>query len=202
MLRIGVAGLMASGKSSVAKRFQEHGAVLVEGDALGWAVLQDSNVRDGLRACFGDTIVAPDGAVDRGALGRIAFRDAAAMERLNAVVQPVLERRVRGALFSLPGDGVAVLDAALISTWRLETDLDGVVEVFAPAEIRAERLRSSKGFTDAEARERILGQDLPPVRGARRYWRIENTGTRAALLAGADGIWGEIIRLRPGGRTD
>lgn len=202
MLRIGLTGLMASGKSSVARRFQEHGARLLDGDALGWEVLELPGVREALRERFGDSILGPDGTVVRRALGRIVFRDEAAMGRLNAVVQPALDRRAREALSSLRGDGVAVLDAALLSSWRLEPELDGVVEVFAPAEVRVERLRSSKGFTDAEARERILGQKLPPVRGARRYWRLENTGTRAELLARADEIWREIERLRTEGRND
>lgn len=201
MLRIGVAGLMASGKSTVARRFHEHGARLVDGDALGWQVLQNSDVREALRKRFGDTILSSDGGVNRSVLGRIVFRDAAAMEWLNAVVQPVLGRLVRETLLALPGDGVAVLDAALLSAWKLEPELDGVVEVFAPAGIRVERLRASKGFTDAEARERVGGQALPPLRDARRYWRIENAGTRADLLARADRIWDEIERLRPQGRT-
>jgi len=201
MLRIGVTGLMASGKSSVARRFEEHGARLVDADALGWEVLQNPKVRESLRTHFGDAILAPDGSVDRGVLGRIVFRDAAAMERLNAVVQPVLARTVREALAARMENGVTVLDAALLSTWRLEPELDGVVDVFAPTEIRVERLRSSKGFSDAEARERILGQNLPPVRSPRRHWRLENAGTRADLLAQTDRIWAEFERLHPQGRT-
>ncbi len=196
MLRIGVTGLMASGKTDVARRFEERGARLVEGDALGWEVLREKEVRERLRALFGPSVMAPDGNVDRRALGRIVFGDASELNRLNAVVQPRLVRRVRETLDSARGEGVLVLDAALLSAWSLVPTLDGVVEVQAPEETRIARLSAFKGFPEAEARERVLGQRLPPVRGARRTWRIENAGTRAELLRRADEVWEEIEKLR------
>jgi dephospho-CoA kinase len=123
------------------------------------------------------------------------------MDRLNALVQPVLERRVREAIEAPLGEGVLILDAALLSLWNLEPDLDGVVEVLAPEESRTARLAASKGFSREEARERILGQKVPPVRGARRHWRIQNDGDRAELLRRAGEVWDEIERLRSGARS-
>jgi dephospho-CoA kinase len=94
-----------------------------------------------------------------------------------------------------------VLDAALLGAWNVAADLDGVVEVVAPAETRVARLAALKGLTEAEARERVFGQRLPPVRGARRRWRIENAGTRAELLKAADEIWEAIEKLRSEARS-
>jgi dephospho-CoA kinase len=192
---------MASGKSDVARRFEERGASLVEGDALGWEVLREPEVRRRVAALFGPTALASDGSVDRRALGRIVFGDASELSRLNALVQPRLLRRVREALEGARGDGVLVLDAALLGVWDLAPELDGVVEVTAPAETRIARLSAFKGFPQAEARERVEGQRLPPVRGARRLWRIENAGTRGQLLKRADQVWDEIERLRSGARN-
>ena len=129
------------------------------------------------------------------------FGDVSELNRLNALVQPRLERRVREELESVGGEGVLVLDAALLGAWSLVPTLDAVVEVTAPAETRIARLSALKGFPPAEARERVLGQRLPPVRGARRVWRIENAGTRAELLRRADEVWGEIERLRSESRS-
>src|SRR5512139_1823431 len=100
MVRIGVTGLMASGKSTVARRFRERGAELVEGDSLGWEVLRRPPVRDAIAAVFGPDALDREGAVDRAALGRIVFRDPGRMERLNAIVQPELLRRIREILES------------------------------------------------------------------------------------------------------
>lgn len=194
MLRIGVTGLMASGKSTVARRFEERGATRIDADAIGWGVLRRPEVQEALALAFGRGILGPDGTVDRAALGRIVFRNPEALERLNAIVQPELLARVRQELRTAPG-AVLVLDAALITAWRLEPELDGVVEVAAPEEARVARLAAARGFRAEEARERVRGQRLPPVRGARRYWKIENTGDVAALRVQADAVWSEIAAL-------
>ena len=198
MLRIGLTGLMASGKSTVGRRFQERGADLVVGDALGWEVLRRPPIRDAIAAVFGATVLDASGAVDRGRLGRIVFRDPGAMQRLNGIVQPALLEEIRAAM-NAPGEGLRVLDAAMLTAWGLEPELDGVVEVIAPTEIRIARLRAARGFTDEEARARILGQTLPPVRGSKRSWKIENDASRKDLDRRSDAVWDEIEALgRPG----
>jgi dephospho-CoA kinase len=202
MPRIGVTGLMASGKTEVARRFEERGARIVDGDALGWEVLADPEVRGRIGGAFGPGVLAADGSVDRRALGRIVFGDASEMDRLNALVQPILERRVRKALEAPGGEEVVVLDAALLGAWNLAAELDGVVLVEAPEDTRVARLQAARGFPEAEARLRIEGQRLAPVRGARRTWRIDNHGSRAALLRRADEVWGEIEQLRSGARSE
>ncbi len=195
MVRIGVTGLMGSGKSTVARRFQERGAELVDGDALGWEVLRTPAVREAIAAAFDPTVLDREGQIDRARLGRIVFRDPGALDRLNGIVQPQLLRRVREVLDSR-GEGVRVLDAAMLTSWALEPVLDGVVEVVASEDARVRRLRVARGFTDQEARERVRGQKLPPIRGARRHWRLENEGDRADLERRADLVWDEIESLR------
>jgi len=195
MVRIGVTGPMASGKSTVARRFQERGAELIDGDALGWDVLRLPEVVSEIGTAFGTGVLARYGQIDRMRLGRLVFRDVDSMRRLNAIVQPVLLRRVREVL-EAPGACVRVLDAAMLTTWGLEPRLDGVIEVETLPGERLRRLRTARGFTDAEAKERIQGQSLPPVRGARRLWRIENDGDRAELIRRADRIWAEIASLQ------
>ncbi|HEX7079143.1 MAG TPA: dephospho-CoA kinase [Candidatus Eisenbacteria bacterium] len=194
MIRIGVTGRMASGKSTVARRFQERGAIRIDGDALGWETLRDPDVKRRIEGAFGSQVMDGAGEVDRERLGRVVFPDAAAMERLNAIVQPALLERVRARL-GVEGDGVLVLDAALIATWGLEAELDGVVEVLAPEPIRVRRLMRARGMTEAAARERIAGQRLPELGRARRHWRIQNDGDPAALTRRADRVWEEIARF-------
>jgi dephospho-CoA kinase len=194
MVRIGVTGAMASGKSTLARRFREHGAELVDGDALGWEVLRLPEVRAAIREAFGDDVIDRQGDVDRGRLGKVVFADPDRMSRLNAIVQPRLLERVRATIEG-PGALVKVLDAAMLTTWHLEPELDGVVEVVASEDARARRLRAARAFSDEEARGRIQGQKIPPVRGARRHWKVENAGDKAQLLVRADEIWQEIQSL-------
>jgi dephospho-CoA kinase len=194
MLRIGVTGLMASGKSTVARRFEEHGAARIDADGIGWGILRRPEVEEALVIAFGPGIVGPSGGIDRTALGRVVFRDRGALDRLNAIVQPALLAAVREALRTAPGP-VTVLDAALIPFWRLEPDLDGVVEVTAALDARVRRLAAARGLGEAEARERVLGQTLPPVSGARRHWRIENAADLPTLLRRADAVWAELKAL-------
>jgi dephospho-CoA kinase len=195
MPRIGVFGAMASGKSTVSKWFREWGATLIEGDALGWRVLEEPEIVTGLRAAFGPRIVDESGRIDRARLGPIVFAEPAAMDRLNALVQPRLRAMVREALEAAP-PGVVVLDAAMLTTWGLEPELDGVVEVRAGEGRRLERLRASRGFAEAEALARIRGQGLPPVRNAKRHWVLDNDGGLAELRRAAEELWREIAALR------
>ena len=194
MLRIGVTGRMASGKSTVARRFEAKGAVRVDGDALGWETLRDPTVKSAIASAFGAELMDGAGEVNRGRLGAVVFRDAAAMSRLNAIVQPRLLARVRAALDQATAS-VVVLDAALISTWKLESELDGVVEVWASTDARARRLREARGGSEAAARERIEGQSLPPLGPTREYWKIENDADVAELERRADLVWDEIVKL-------
>jgi dephospho-CoA kinase len=196
MLRIGVTGLMASGKSTVARRFEERGAVRIDGDVLGQETIRVPEIRSAIAAEFGPSVIGADGAVDRVRLGALVFGDARAMDRLNRIVQPALLGRVRRELENgTPGPaGVLVLDAALISTWRIEGDLDLVVEVVAPEAVRVERLARARKYSPEEALSRIRGQTLPPLRGAKRLLRIDNDGDVAALRAHADRIWEEIVK--------
>ena len=187
---------MASGKSTVARRFEAKGATRVDGDALGWKTLRDPEVKSAIASAFGAEVMDGAGEVDRGRLGAIVFRDHAAMSRLNAIVQPRLLARVRASLDAGTGSGVFVLDAALISTWGLESELDGVVEVVAPPDVRIRRLRDARGGSEAVARERIEGQNLPPLGPTHAYWRIENDGDPAELERRSDLVWEEIMKSK------
>lgn len=180
----------------MARRFEERGAERIDGDALGWEILRDPGVRDAIEREFGPGIVAHE-AVDRVRLGTIVFADEAAMARLNAIVQPPLLALVRARMDAPAPDGrgIRVLDAALLSSWSLEGELDGVVLVTAPEYSRIARLRKARGYDDGEASRRIRGQRLPPLGTARRRWNIENDGDTAALIRRADAVWEELRAL-------
>jgi len=185
---------MGSGKSTVSRWFRDWGAALVKGDALGWETLRDPEVVRGLAGAFGPGLLDASGAVDRGWLGKRVFVDDEAMQLLNRIVQPALITRVRDVMASSAAK-TTVLDAAMVTTWGLESELDGVVEVRSSEEVRTRRLMAARGCSRAEALERIRGQQLPPVAGARRHWILDNDGELAALRRAAEAVWSEISAL-------
>jgi len=185
---------MASGKSTVSRWFRDWGAALVEGDALGWEVLREPDVTRRLVEVFGPGLLDATGAVDRGRLGRRVFLDEGAMRHLNDIVQPALLQRVREAMAESTAT-TTVLDAAMLTTWGLDRELDGVLEIRSPEAVRAERLMSARGFSRDEALERIRGQRLPAVSRAKRHWVLENNDDLTALRRGAEAVWNEISAL-------
>ena len=93
MQRIGLTGGIAAGKSVVATRLAELGAVVIDSDRLARQAVRPGSVGlDQVTEEFGAGILAPDGSLDRVALGNIVFADPAALTRLNAIVHPVAGR--------------------------------------------------------------------------------------------------------------
>ena len=86
---IALTGGIASGKSTVARRLGELGAVVVDADAISREVVEPGQpALNAIRHAFGDQVIAEDGSLDRGALGRIVFADELARQLLNGIVHP------------------------------------------------------------------------------------------------------------------
>ena len=141
MISIGLTGNVASGKTVVADRWREAGVRVIDADRLGHDVLrEDEAVRSALVDVFGESILDTAGAIDRAALGKRAFATDEGLQRLNAIVHPPLLARLRAALICAEADGgpLAVVAAALVFEFGLDRELDLMVLVTAPEELRAE----------------------------------------------------------------
>jgi len=161
MLRVGLTGGIASGKSTVATRMRERGLAVLNADLLAHQLMQpgrpayDEVVRE-----FGREVLAPDGAVDRKKLGAIVFGDAERLERLNDIVHPrVIEAREE-QLKHMEADnprGIAIVEAALLVENGYYKKLDRLVVCSCRPEQQMERLRA-RGLSEDEARQRIESQ--------------------------------------------
>lgn len=195
MLTVGLTGNVASGKTTVADRWRELGVTVVDADRLGHAVLdEDPGAREALVAEFGPGILAPGGAIDRGALGEAAFASPARVARLNAIVHPPLLERLDGELERAreAGAELAVVDAALVFEFGLGEVLDVLVLVTAPASVREERLRRSRGM-DAERFRRVMETQIPDdEKVAACDYVIENDGSLERLRERADAVLAAI----------
>jgi len=191
---IALTGGIASGKSTIARRLASHGAVVVDADQTVRDLQRPGEpVFDAIVREFGDGVVAPDGALDRAALGSIVFGDADRLAALNAIVHPAVraetERRFREA-----GDRVVVYDVPLLAEARGSREWDLVVVAHAPAEMRANRLMSERGMSSEDAAARIANQASDEERLDVADVVIDTSGTIEHTLEQADALWERIDR--------
>lgn len=193
---IALTGGIASGKSTVASRLAEHGAVVVDADRIVRDVqTPGSPVLARIAEAFGADVILPDGALDRAALGARVFGDDEALARLNAIVHPAVkaesQRRFDAALAADP-DGVVVYDVPLLVEARVEDPWDLVVVADAPADLREDRLVELRGMDRAAARARIAAQVSDEARRAVADVVIDTSGDLAETLRQTDAVWARI----------
>ena len=194
MLRVGLTGGIGSGKSTVAQRFLERGAVVVDADLLAREVVAAGS--PGLAAIqqrFGDAVLAADGSLDRGALGEIVFSDPEARRDLEAITHPLIGARTRALLESAAPEQILVHDVPLLVEKDMTADYHLTVVVGADEDIRVARLTGERGFTGADARRRIAAQASDRARRAAADAWLDNNGTVDALLAQVDALWANRI---------
>ena len=196
VLYLGLSGGIGSGKSTVSARFAELGAVVIDADRLARKVVEPGS--DGLAeiaARFGADVLAPDGSLNRPALGAIVFGDEAARRDLERITHPRVQELTTQLRAAAPRDAIVVHDVPLLVEAGLAPDHHLGVIVDAAAQVRAERLVELRGMTAGEASARIAAQATDQQRYAVADVLLDNNGTRAALLEQVDSLWRE--RLSP-----
>jgi len=161
MLRVGLTGGIASGKSTVAARMTELGLAVLNADTLAHRLIEPGQpAYDDVVREFGRENLRADGTVDRKKLGDIVFRDSAKRERLNRIVHPrVIEAREEQLkeMQAQNPRGLAIVEAALLIEAGYYKKLDRLVVCSCRPEQQMERLRA-RGLTEEEARQRIEAQ--------------------------------------------
>ncbi len=198
MLRVGLTGNIASGKSSVVSVWRRLGAHVIDADALArQAVAPGSPGLAAVAQQFGEQALDAAGALDRSAMRALVFSDPAARRRLEAIVHPEVAR-LRGLeerRLEAEGARIVVHDIPLLFEVGAERGLDLIVLVDAPEEVRLQRLIQDRGLPEAEARAMIAAQQPAAEKRSRADILIDNDGTPAQLAARAEGAW-EQIRAR------
>ena len=191
MLRVGLTGGLASGKSTVAAMLRELGAVVFDADEIVRELYGEGGAGvEAARELFGEEILAADGTVDRGRIAAIVFADPARRHALEARIHPLVraERAKRFARAEAAGAPVAVAEASQLFESRTESDYDRVLLVVAPEEMRVRRWLDGGG--DAEdARRRIAAQLPAEAARLRAQDVIVNDGTLSHLREQVERIW-------------
>lgn len=191
---IGLTGNIASGKSAVSALLAEHGAYGVDADAVAHEVLQPGTEETtAVAARFGPGVLAPDGAVDRPALGRIAFADRDAMADLEAIVHPGTRRRILDRI-AASTEEVAVIEAIKLIEGPLVDHVDAVWVVTAPRDVRIARLVAERGMTREQAAQRVDAQNPEEEKVRRADIVIRNDGSLDDLRRQVDAAWAALDR--------
>jgi dephospho-CoA kinase len=165
-LTIGLTGGIGSGKSTVARLLVAQGAALVDTDAIARSLTAAGGAAmPALVAAFGAAVAGADGALDRDAMRRLAFADAGAKQRLEAVLHPMIGAQADAQAAAATADTI-VFDVPLLtesSRWRAV--VGRVLVVDCSAETQIARVTARSGWT-RDAVERVIAQQVP--RAARR----------------------------------
>ncbi len=153
-LVIGLTGKMGSGKSTVARIFEELGAHIIDVDKIGHEILQEQAVKDELKKAFGEKIFNGSD-VDRKKLASVVFSDPENLAALEQIVHPKMREKIKKELGAL--DGLIIIDAAILHRLKLDELCDFVINVVAPLEKIIERLKH-KGLNEDEIYQRLSCQ--------------------------------------------
>ncbi|QNO36345.1 dephospho-CoA kinase [Protaetiibacter sp. SSC-01] len=200
---VALTGGIASGKSTVARRLAELGAVVVDADVIAREVVEPGT--PGLAAIareFGPNVIAADGSLDRAALGAIIFGDEAARAKLNAITHPAVGERSR-ALFAealaADPDAVVVYDVPLLVNERGEgraEEFEHVIAVSADEQTRVRRLVELRGLDETEARRRVAAQAPESARLAIADIVVDANDSLEQTLAQVDEVWATLRTVR------
>lgn len=194
MLRVGLTGGIGAGKSTVAARLAEHGAVLIDADKLAREVVEPGT--PGLAAlaeAFGEGILTAEGALDRPALAAKAFADEDSRRRLNGILHPLIGARTAELMAAAAPDAIVVHDVPLLVEGNLGAAYHLVLVVDAPVDVRVRRLVEVRGMAEDDAHARIAAQaDEAARRAAADVW-LDNSGTPDVVLAEVDRLWADRL---------
>ena len=198
MLKVGLTGNIASGKSAVAEVWRSLGANVVDADELARRAVEPGS--EGLRRIverWGERVLDPSGALDRAALRDIVFRDPEARAELEAIIHPRVAalRDEEVAAVERAGERIVVADIPLLFEVGLDDEFDLVVLVDASPSLRRERIVRQRGLSPAEAERMIAAQMPSHDKRPRADIIIDNDASLDELRSRAREVW-ERIRTR------
>lgn len=204
MYLIGLTGGIASGKSTVARRLVQHGAVLIDADVLARKVVEPGTpALARIREEFGDAVLRSDGSLDREKLGSVIFHDDEARAKLNAIVHPAvreLGEKVKADAVAADPDAIIVHDIPLlVEAGRADEPFDMIVVVEAPKKTRVARLVDERGLAYEHAVARVDAQASDEERRAVADVVIDTDLSLANTMGQVDDLWLKVMKARAEG---
>ncbi|MDP9112129.1 MAG: dephospho-CoA kinase [Acidobacteriota bacterium] len=201
MLRVGLTGGLASGKTFVGRELANLGCLLIRADELGHQVLApggeayDATLRE-----FGPAILNHDATINRRSLAALVFHDRAQLARLNAIVHPpvqALERRLMDRYAATHAHGIAVVEAAILVETGSYRDFAKLIVAVCGDEQQIERAMARDGMNREQALERLNRQ--MPLAEKIKYadYVIDTSGAKENTLAQTRAVHQALLALKP-----
>ncbi|HEX9383663.1 MAG TPA: dephospho-CoA kinase [Gemmatimonadaceae bacterium] len=205
MIRIGLTGNIASGKSEVARMLADRGATIIDADELAReAVEPETQALKDIIKRWGKDVLNQDGGLDRAALRQIVFADQNELDALNRIVHPgvtrLRDREVARARER--GDPIVVCVIPLLFERNIVEEFDAIILVDAPRPLRLDRLVATRGLEETEAMNMIASQMPAELKRARADFVIENDGSLDKLERDVDALWSSLQRNAAGEETN
>ena len=193
ILRVGLTGGIASGKSTVSRLFAERGCHVVDADRLVAQLYQPGRAgHAAIVEAYGSGVLDADGAIDRAKLADVAFRDDESIARLNALIHPIVleeEARLASEVAAAHGeaDAIYMVEATLLIEAGGRERYDRIVVVDIPPEMQVAR-GISRGMSEAEVRRRMDHQMSREDRLGWADYVVDNSGDLAHAEREADRV--------------
>jgi len=178
----GLTGGIASGKSTVSVFLEDAGAIIVDADKIAREVVQkDRPAWQEIVSSFGQSILLPDGEINRILLGDIIFNDPARKQVLNRIIHPEVIAETATRLAEIEKNqpsAIVILDVPLLIESGMDTGLSDIIVVYVPEPVQIQRLMIRDALTQAQAQARIRSQMPIEEKKQRATIVIDNSGSR------------------------
>ena len=201
MLRVGLTGGLASGKSFVGRALADLGCLLIQADELGHQVLEPGGeAYEGVIREFGSEIVRADGTIDRPKLAALVFHDSQRLAALNALVHPPVwarERRLLEEYAAAHPHGIAVVEAAILLETGSYRNYAKLIVAVCSEKQQIERAMSRDGMTRERVLDRLSRQ--MPLAEKIKYadYVIDTSGAKESTLAQTRVVYQALLALEP-----
>lgn len=199
MLKVGLTGGIASGKSTVSATFARLGAQVLDADEVAReVVLPGKPAWTKLRQTFGSEYFHPDGRLNRRKLRRLIFADPEERSKLDAIVHPEVMEEINRRfeqLMTAAKDVVVVVDVPLLLEVGVAHRFDRVIVVYVTENVQIERLRQRDGLSLEGARRALSTQMVLNKKVEQADYVIDNSGTRDETQAQVEKVWQELRAL-------
>ncbi len=199
---VGLTGGIGSGKSAAADEFARLGATVVDADAIAHQLTQAGGAAiAAIRGLFGDASLDASGAMDRKKVRERVFADAAARQRLEALLHPMIRAEAQRRIASASGAYVVHVIPLLVESPDYRRRVDRVLVIDCPEEIQVARVCARSGLAEEEVRDIMRVQASRAARIAAADDVIDNGGTIEALRQQVQALHTRYLQLAQGTRS-